>query len=61
MMMLEELGRKHNDSDMFEAAKLIDKAVEIVLKEGKVRTRDMGGSNKTYEMGDAIVEAISKL
>jgi len=61
MMMLEELGRKHSDSDMFEAAKLIDKAVEIVLKEGKVRTRDMGGSNKTYEMGDAIVEAISKL
>jgi len=47
-MMLEELGEKR-------AADLVIEAIEGVLREGKVRTRDLGGTSKTSEVGDAIV------
>ncbi len=46
-MMLDWLGEK----DM--AARL-EKAVAAVIAEGKVRTYDMGGANKTLEMAEAI-------
>jgi len=46
-MMLDWLGEK-------EKAKAIHEAVAAVIKEGKVRTYDMGGSNKTLEMGEAV-------
>jgi tartrate dehydrogenase/decarboxylase / D-malate dehydrogenase len=49
-MMLEFLG--HAD-----AAKAIVKAIETVLVEGP-RTRDMGGSASTAEVGKAIAEAV---
>ena len=44
-----------------EAAKKIRKSVELVLEEGKVRTRDLGGTANTVEMGDAIIEKILKM
>ncbi|RLI90119.1 MAG: 3-isopropylmalate dehydrogenase [Candidatus Altiarchaeales archaeon] len=47
-MMLEELGEKR-------AADLVIEAIEGVLREGKVRTRDLGGTSKTSEVGDEIV------
>ena len=50
-MMLEELGEK-------KAASMVMLAVERVLKEGKVRTKDLGGTSTTSEVGDAIVESI---
>ena len=50
-MMLEELGEKR-------AADSVIEAIEGVLKEGKVRTRDLGGSSRTSEVGDAIVERL---
>ncbi len=53
-MMLDFLGE-------IEAARLIEKAVSEVLLEGKVRTRDLGGSARTYEMGDAIVRKLREL
>jgi len=37
-----------------EAADRIKKAIQKVLLEGVVKTRDMGGSSRTSEMGDAI-------
>ena len=36
----------------------VEKAVSEVIKEGKVRTYDMGGSNTTLEMGEAIAEKL---
>jgi 3-isopropylmalate dehydrogenase len=50
-MMLDWLG---------EAAKsaALEKAVAAVIKEGKVRTYDMGGSNSTLEMGEAIARRL---
>ncbi len=50
-MMLEHIGEE-------KAADDIQKSVEKVLIEGKVKTADMGGKNKTYEMGDVIKKAL---
>ncbi len=47
-LMLDHLGE-------MEAARRIRDAVAAVLKEGKVRTPDMGGTATTTEMGEAIV------
>jgi 3-isopropylmalate dehydrogenase len=50
-MMLEWLGE-------IEKANKIENAVSQVIKEGKVRTYDMGGSNTTLEMAQAIAEKL---
>lgn len=50
-MMLEHLGEES-------AARDIEKAVARVLAEGKVKTHDMGGKSKTWEMGDEVKRAI---
>lgn len=46
-MMLDHLGEE-------EAALDVQKAVMRVLAEGKVKTKDIGGTSKTHEMGDEI-------
>lgn len=50
-MMLEEVGEE-------KAAERIVKAIESVLIEQKVRTRDLGGTAKTSDMGDAIAKKL---
>lgn len=52
--MLEWLGE-------VELARQVELAVAEVIKEGKVRTYDMGGKNTTLEMGQAIAEKIPAL
>ncbi|HIE33753.1 MAG TPA: isocitrate/isopropylmalate dehydrogenase family protein [Candidatus Altiarchaeales archaeon] len=52
-MMLEEIGKE-------ESSELIVDAIQKLLKEGKVRTKDLGGTAKTSDIGDAIVEIIKK-
>ena len=49
-MMLEHLGHK-------EAADAVVRAIETVLKEGP-RTRDLGGTAGTVEVGKAIAAAL---
>ena len=44
-----------------QSAALIKYAVEAVLAEGRVRTRDLGGSSSTVEMGDAICAKMEAL
>ena len=46
-LMLDYLGEP-------KAAQRITRAIENILKAGKIRTRDLGGAAKTAEMGDAI-------
>src|SRR4030042_476431 len=53
-MMLDYLGEK-------EAAVKIEKAVLNVLKEGKVRTADVGGSSTTSEMSGAVAAQVRSL
>ena len=50
-MMLDHLGYP-------EAAKAIEKAIEVVLADTKVRTRDMGGKANCRDMTDAILDAL---
>ncbi|MGQ9551372.1 MAG: isocitrate/isopropylmalate dehydrogenase family protein [Candidatus Bathycorpusculaceae bacterium] len=52
-MMLEYLGEK-------EASWKIERAVLEVLEEGKVRTRDIGGTAKTSDVGEAVASKIKK-
>jgi tartrate dehydrogenase/decarboxylase/D-malate dehydrogenase len=50
-MMLDHLGEE-------QAALDIQKAVVKILAQRIVKTPDMGGINKTHEVGDAIVRAL---
>ncbi|HHY38104.1 MAG TPA: 3-isopropylmalate dehydrogenase [Clostridia bacterium] len=50
-LMLETLGE-------VQAAQRVEKAVSTVLQEGKVRTKDLGGSSSTSEVGDAVASRI---
>lgn len=50
-MMLDWLGEH-------EAAKRLERAVEKVLSEGKVKTYDLGGDATTKDMGNAIIEKV---
>ena len=50
-MMLDEIGQE-------EASKNIVDAIEAVLKEGKIKTKDLGGTNTTSDMGDAVVNQL---
>ena len=57
-MLYEWLGHKHKEPKAVEAAALIERAVEAVIKEGKVLTGDLGGKATTSQMGDAIAARI---
>ncbi len=50
-MLLERLGEKG-------AAETVVNAIERNIKEGKVKTRDMGGSSSTLDVGDNIARII---
>jgi len=60
-MLLDWLAQVHDDKSAKEAAERIDKAVDLTLDEGKVITKDLGGSSKTNEVGDEIAKNIQKL
>jgi len=53
-MMMEHLGEK-------EAARLIHQAVVEVLKEGRIRTYDLGGKSTTQEVGEEIASKILEI
>jgi isopropylmalate/isohomocitrate dehydrogenase-like protein len=50
-MMLEWLGQS-------KSAKQLEEAIMVVLKEGLVKTPDLGGSNKTFDIAEAIAAKI---
>jgi isocitrate/isopropylmalate dehydrogenase len=53
-MMLDYLGEH-------EKANKLERAIEEVIKEGKVRTYDMGGNASTLDMARAIAKKYSEL
>lgn len=57
-MLMDWLADRHGDSSAKEAAKRIDEAVDLTLREGKILTQDLGGHSKTNEVGDEIAEKI---
>jgi tartrate dehydrogenase/decarboxylase/D-malate dehydrogenase len=50
-MMLDHLGHP-------EAARAVVTAIETLVEEGKVLTRDLGGRASTAEVGEAIGELL---
>jgi 3-isopropylmalate dehydrogenase len=60
-MMLDWLGDRYQDERAKSAAVKIEKAVNILLMEGKVLTYDLGGNAKTYDVGDEIARIILSL
>lgn len=52
-LMLDEVGEE-------KASIRVVKAIEEVIKEGKVKTRDLGGTAKTSDMGDAIAKKLAE-
>ena len=57
-MLLDWLGHKHEEPRAVEAAQSMERAVESVIKAGRVLTPDLGGTASTSQMGDAIVAAV---
>jgi 3-isopropylmalate dehydrogenase len=57
-MLLDWLSQMHNDKAAKEAANRIDKAVDMLLEEGKLLPRDLGGDAKTTEVGEEIAKKI---
>ena len=60
-MMLNWLGDEKGDERLKKAWKGIDKAVDRVLAERKVRTPDLKGANSTEEFGNAVTAALREL
>jgi 3-isopropylmalate dehydrogenase len=57
-MMLEWIGKKRRDKTALKAATMVENAVRSVLREGSVRTPDLGGDAWTNDMGEAVVRAM---
>ena len=53
-LLLEDVGEQ-------EAADLVERATIEILKEGKTLPRDIGGTAKTSEVGDAIAKKVAEL
>jgi len=60
-MMLKWLAEKRKDGNLDVAANMVESAVASVLKEGKIRTPDLGGNSRTDEMTNAILSFIKEV
>lgn len=57
-MLFRWLGERRGDPGLARIAERIENAVEAVLREGAVRTPDLGGRSSTIEFTRAVVAAI---
>ena len=57
-MMLDWLGRRHSVERCFEAARLMDQAVDTAFAGGGVRPFEFGGTSGTREIARAVIEAL---
>ncbi|MHC1590775.1 MAG: isocitrate/isopropylmalate dehydrogenase family protein [Candidatus Helarchaeales archaeon] len=61
-MMLDWLSMQNNeDPTLKTGGAIIEQAVQVMLKEGKVRTYDLGGSSSTSQVGDAVATIVKDL
>jgi 3-isopropylmalate dehydrogenase len=56
-LMMEWLGKQHQDRRCQEAANDVERAIIQTFSEG-IKTRDLGGSSKTDEFGDAVARRL---
>lgn len=57
-MLLNYLGRRHDDPAPSEASAAIVRSVTEVLADGAVRTADLGGQSPTSEVTQAVIERL---
>ena len=57
-MLLAWLGHKHGEPRAVEAADVIARAMENVIRAGRALTPDLGGTASTVAMGDAVAAAV---
>ena len=60
-LMLDWLGERHGDAAAVEAGNRIDRAVEVVLAEGRARPRDLGGQDSTGAVAEAVCRALGEV
>ncbi|TFF86233.1 MAG: isocitrate/isopropylmalate dehydrogenase family protein [Promethearchaeota archaeon] len=61
-MMLDWLSMKNNnDQKLKDGSLLIENSIQEVLKDGKIRTYDLGGSSSTSDVGNAISKKMGEL
>ena len=58
-MMLDWLGRRHQNPDLVQAGERIEQAVASVLREGKSLPRDQGGTASTEAVGNAVQRVLA--
>ncbi len=59
-MMLNWLGERHRDEELQEAGGRIETTVDRLLADGKILTRDLGGTASTREATDAVCAALGR-
>ncbi len=59
-MMFDWLGQRHDDENACQAGAAIETAVAQLLKEGKCRTADQGGTTSTAAVSNAVVSMIEQ-
>ena len=57
-MMLKWLGDRKRDTSLNEASQRIERAVDLVMREGSVLPRDVGGTSSTTEITAAVCKAL---
>jgi 3-isopropylmalate dehydrogenase len=60
VMMLDWLAQKHDIAACTDAARLIDRAIDTVLREQRIRPLDLGGRDGTARITASIIEAIGR-
>lgn len=60
-MMLNWLGEKYQNDNTMRAGRLIEDAVDAVMRRGEIYTKDLGGNSTTSEVGNAIAKDIEEL
>ena len=58
-MMLDWLGDRHSDPECLDAAVALENAVAQLLRDGEVRTPDIGGEASTTDVAHAVADAVA--
>ena len=58
ILMLEWLADRHHDEGLRSDAQRLERAVTETLQSGRARTYDQGGTARTSDVGDRVVEAL---
>ena len=58
-MMFYWIGLKYNEKKLIDCSRLIDKSIDLILNDKKLRTKDLGGKLSTKEFTKNLISVIS--